>query len=156
MPHATCTVCTHEAHNMIESALRSGGSVRAVARRFGLSPAAVDRHKHHGDREKSRVNTGDLERINVEIRKLHHAQTAARKRRDNDAALAISRELRNWHVLKQKAEVAAIGTASENATEQLSPTEALALAKSVIEARLNDPDVRSWLVGVIERIPQED
>jgi hypothetical protein len=156
MPHPTCTVCTHEAHEMIDSLLMSGGSVRGVARRFGLSPAAVHRHQHHGDREKNRINTGDLERINAEIKKLHHAQTAARKRRDNDAALAISRELRSWHVLKQKAELSAIGTATENATEQLSPTEAVALAMAVIEARLGDPDVRSWVIGITERIPQGD
>jgi transposase-like protein len=152
MPHATCTVCTHHELQSIEVALKGGGSVRAVAKRFGLSPAAVDRHKHHDEYEKTRVNTGEIARINAEIRKLHLAQTNARKRRDNELALQIARELRNWFILKRKAELAS-GTASDSGSqEQLSPGEAVLLARSVIEARLDDPAVREWLLQLVERI----
>src|SRR6266853_6675167 len=78
MPHTTCSVCLHEAHEVIDSLLLSGGSIREVAKRFGVSPAAVHRHQHHSDREKNRINTGEIARINAEIRKLHLAQTNAR------------------------------------------------------------------------------
>ena len=153
MPHPTCTVCLHEAHELIDSALRSGGSVRAVAKRFGLSPAAVDRHKHHGDHPKTPKNIGQIADIDTEIKKLIRAQNRAKRKRDTAGALAIARELRNWFVLRTKAEVAAIGTAADNAIEQLSPAEALTLAKALVEARLDDLEVRAWLKALVERIP---
>jgi hypothetical protein len=43
-----CTVCGHSAVEEVNRAIVSGtGSIRDVARRFGLSAPAVDRHKHH-------------------------------------------------------------------------------------------------------------
>jgi transposase-like protein len=153
MPHQGCSICQHPDLASIEAALNAGDSVREVAKRFVVSPAAVHRHQHHGDRARNRINTGEMERINAEIRKLHLAQTNARKRRDNELALQIARELRNWFILKRKAELATLPIASENTAEGLSPADALQLAKSVIESRIDDPDVRAWLVGLVERIP---
>jgi transposase-like protein len=138
---------------VIDSLLLSGGSIRAVARRFGLSHAAVHRHQNHARHAKKSINTGEIARINAEIRKLHLAQTNARKRRDNELALQIAKELRNWFVLKRKAELARVGTASESTKdEQLLPGEALALAKAVIESQLSDPIVLEWLLQLVERI----
>jgi hypothetical protein len=123
-----------------------------LAKRFGITPASADRHFHHDEHEKSRQNTGHIARIDEEIKKLIRAQNRAKKKRDAAGSLAIARELRNWFVLRTKAEIAAIGTASENSNEQLSPADALRLAQSVIEAQLDNSDVRLWLRGLIERM----
>lgn len=42
---ARCTVCHHDQHEVIDTALASGDSLASVARRFGLSPDAVRRHR---------------------------------------------------------------------------------------------------------------
>jgi hypothetical protein len=44
MPRA-CTVCSHQDTAEITKALVAGGSKSAVAARFGLSPAAIQRHR---------------------------------------------------------------------------------------------------------------
>lgn len=156
MPHQTCSICRHPQREAIDA---DRGSVRAVAKRFGLSPAAVDRHRHHGEHAKARINSGQIEHIDAEIKKLIRAQNRAKKKRDGAGALAIARELRNWFVLRSKAEIAAIGTASEQSGkdgEQLSPVEALALAKAVIEGQLADPEVCAWILGLAERFRPAD
>src|SRR5258708_23407987 len=152
MPHARCSVCNHPPRGAIRAARRGGEPVRAIAKRFGLTPASTDRHFHHDEREKNRASIGEIARINAEIRKLHLAQTNARKRRDNELALQIAKELRNWFVLKRKTELASIGTSSDSAGEQLSPAEALTLAKAVIESDLHSPEVISWVEQLHERI----
>jgi transposase-like protein len=40
-----CRVCTHDALEAIDQALVSGAAVNALASRYGLSEAAVRRHK---------------------------------------------------------------------------------------------------------------
>jgi hypothetical protein len=41
----TCTICRHEKHQEIDRAIVAGGSMRDIARRFGTSTAALQRHK---------------------------------------------------------------------------------------------------------------
>jgi hypothetical protein len=156
MPHARCSVCLHSDLEAIDA---DRGPVRVVARRFGLSPAAVDRHRHHGGHAKARINSGQIEHIDAEIKKLIRAQNRAKKKRDGAGALAIARELRNWFVLRSKAEIAAIGSASEQSGkdgEQLSPAEALALARVVIEGQIADPEVCAWILALAERLRPPD
>ena len=45
MSGQTCTVCVHEAKEAINQALVAGGSRRTIASQYGLSDAAVGRHR---------------------------------------------------------------------------------------------------------------
>ncbi|MEW6365192.1 MAG: hypothetical protein AB1714_11225 [Acidobacteriota bacterium] len=45
MPGAQCTVCKHPQLTEINTALVEGGTIRNVAKQYGLSPTAVYRHK---------------------------------------------------------------------------------------------------------------
>ncbi len=148
MPRQTCTVCRHEQRDAIDEALRRGEpSLRELARQVGLTHAALFRHKQHGVPVKGKA----VSNIKAEIAKLRAAQTAAKRRRDTNAVLAISREIRNWMVLEGK-QGNAIASERVNA-EQLSPGEALSMARAIIESQLHDPEVQSWLHALIERIP---
>jgi hypothetical protein len=153
MPKKRCSVCNHSQVEAIDAALKSGESVRKTAARFGLSPTAISRHENHGKHAEARINTGQIAHIDEEIKKLTRAQNRAKKKRDTNQVLAIARELRNWFVLKQKAELALITTHGETPNgAEISPRDALALAKSVIESQLDDPEVQSWLTGLMERV----
>jgi transposase-like protein len=155
LPHRPCTVCSHSEVNAINAALKAGESVRKAAKRFGVSPAAIDRHKHHDEysrRRQARVNPGHISHIDDEIKKLIRERNRAKKRRDAAGTVAIARELRNWFILKQKAEIASIGPADANVKgEELSRSEALALAKAIIDGEAHDPEVLSWLETLLER-----
>lgn len=149
MPHASCSVCKHDQLEAIDKALLSGASLRATAKQFRLTHAALHRHRHHGAPGQSRKDIGSFERIDREIRKLRHAETAAKKRRDSTAALQIARELRHWFTLRVRAE--AVDDAGKVEPPELSADEALALAKALIESRLDDPDVVVWLRWLLNR-----
>jgi hypothetical protein len=153
MPKKRCSVCNHPQVEAIDTALAGGDSVRKTAARFGLSPTAVSRHENHNKHAEDRINTGQIAHIDEEIRKLTRAQNKAKKKRDTNQVLAIARELRNWFVLRQKAELALITTPGEksNGTD-LSAHDALALAKAVVESQLDDPEVQAWLAGLTERV----
>lgn len=43
----TCTICSHPERTAIEKALLAGTSLRDIARRFGTTKDALDRHKAH-------------------------------------------------------------------------------------------------------------
>ena len=135
MPHQQCTVCQHENLEAIELALKSGASVRAVARQFGLRHAAIDRHRHHDRNSRIRMNTGSLEKIDAAIKKLRQAETNARKRKDSSMALQIAKELRSWFTLRVKAE-AISGPREVQQTEQMSHGEAVAMARTIVEAEV--------------------
>ena len=47
MSGQTCTVCVHEAKEAIDQALVAGGSRRTIANQYGLSDAAVRRHREN-------------------------------------------------------------------------------------------------------------
>jgi hypothetical protein len=153
MPHPACSVCRHAQHDAIDTALKAGESVRVLAGRFGLSKTAVDRHRNHDKRTKTRMNIGQIERIDEEIKKLIRAQNRAKKKRDASQVLAISRELRNWFTIRQKAELACIGTKEDTAdVAQVPQRELIALAQSLVESRLDDRDVQQWILTLAERI----
>jgi transposase-like protein len=156
MPNRVCTVCSHSEVNVINAALKAGESVRKAAKRFGVSPAAIDRHKHHDEyarRRQARENPGHISHIDDEIKKLIRERNRAKKRRDVAGVVTIARELRNWFILKQKAELASIGTAeTKGKGEDLSQSEALALAKVIIESQSHDQGVLAWLEAQMERI----
>lgn len=153
MPHQQCSVCRHPKREEIDAALAGLESVRAVAKRFGISPAAADRHHHHDDNKKKRMNTADLTRIDAEIRKLHFAQTAARKRRDNTVALQIARELRSWFTLRVKA--SAVSQANQvQQNEEIGRVEAIAMARLLIESEVaaGSAETVAWLHALLERV----
>jgi transposase-like protein len=152
MPHARCSVCSHPQYAAIEDAIQKGGSVRELAKRFGLSPAAVHRHQHHGTQAKTRINIGQIAHIDEEIKKLIRAQNRAKKKRDTAGALAVARELRNWFVLRSKAEVAASAAQPEQ-SEQMSRTEAVGMSKLIIEAEVTagSSEIIQWLQALLER-----
>jgi hypothetical protein len=153
MPRKNCTVCQHPQHDDIDTALKARASLGETAKRFGLTKSALHRHLHHGERTKALINIGQIERIDDEIKKLIRAQNRAKKKRDAPQVLAISRELRNWFTIRQKAELASIGTKEDKAdTVQVQHHELLALAKALIESQLQDPDVQRWLLGLVERV----
>jgi hypothetical protein len=154
VPKSRCSICLHPERQAIEETLKAGGSVRSTAVRFGLSHAAVHRHVHEGDEKKTRVNAGQIAHIDAEIEKLKRAQNRARKKRDSAGALAIAKELRNWFVLRQKAEIVEIASSSESTDgTEVSLPDATQIAKSVIESQLLDVDIQAWLRSLIERIP---
>jgi hypothetical protein len=43
----SCTVCIHPDHTAIADALATGRSLRDVAKQFGTSKSAMQRHYHH-------------------------------------------------------------------------------------------------------------
>ena len=155
MPHATCIVCLHPELEAINAALESGASVRVVARRFGVSHSVIHTHRHHDDAKKKPINIGVLKRIDREISTLHVAQNKARKRKDNEMSLKLTREIRTWFTLRAKTVAAeAIAGAQDHQSdhEAITAQEALSLARSVIESQLDSDEVRSWLRSLLDRI----
>jgi hypothetical protein len=43
-----CSICAHPNRAVIDAALESGQSLRAVARQFAVSKSSVERHQKHG------------------------------------------------------------------------------------------------------------
>jgi len=141
MPHPTCTVCLHADVAGIDEALRTGSpSMRELAKQSGLSLTAIYRHKQHAKSVKGSV----IKNIPEEIRKLKIMLNAAKRRKDTNGALSISREIRAWVMLEAKVRPIA-PTEGANADDVLSLRDALTVAKSLIESQLSDPDVRAWL-----------
>jgi transposase-like protein len=154
VPRRRCRACDHAEHDAIDAALKAGGSLRTVAKRFGLAPHTVFLHTHHDDTKKTPISKGETARIDKEIQRLHWAQNRAQRRKDNALALQIARELRNWHGLRLKAVAIDAARPSEQ-LEAISLAEALELARGLVEGALNDPEVVSWLRSLLERLPAD-
>jgi transposase-like protein len=153
MPHLRCSVCRHPERQAIDAALKAGESLRKLAKRFGVSYQTVHRHLHEEDRDKTRIKTGQIARIDEEIKKLIRAQNRAKKKRDSAGALAIARELRNWFVLRQKAEVVACAASQVETNTTMTRGEALAVAQGLIESEVSagSQEIIVWLRGLLER-----
>jgi hypothetical protein len=147
MPRAKCSVCRHPDLNTIDDALRTGSAtMRELAERSGLSLPALDRHK-----QKHLISKGrPVKNIGEEIRRLRIMLAKVRKKGDTNAALAISREIRSWMVFEGK--TANVIPSGSGNVEELSRSEALSMAKAIIESQLHDPDVRSWLIELTDRM----
>lgn len=110
-----CTICNHPQRGEIEADLLQGESERTIANRYGVSKAAVGRHRRNGHLPKEVVekaaeiaqNIGDqtvalLERRKQEILKVVEAtdESILRKARDGDLsstdAINAQRELREY------------------------------------------------------------
>jgi hypothetical protein len=152
MSRQQCTVCKHPELAAIDAALASGASVRAVAGQFGVSKTAVDRHHNHAKHKQDRINTGEIQRIDKEIAKLHRAENRAKRRRDTAGALALARELRSWFALRQKAE-AISGARQVQQAEEITRGEAVTMARAIVEAELTSgsTEIIEWLRGLLER-----
>ena len=105
-----CTVCTHPERERIEKDLVTGGSIRNIAKRFGLSPASVHRHKaDHLPASLIEANkAGDvaradcvLEEIRAEIRRIQRlykkAEAILDRAQNQPIALKSVRELSRLH-----------------------------------------------------------
>lgn len=147
MPRQTCTVCAHQERSAIDAAITRGSPpLREIAKQCGLSLTAVFRHKQHMVVAKAST----MKNIPEEIRKLRIMLAKAKRKGDTSGALSISREIRAWLTLEAKSQDV---TASDSGNaEELSRSEALALAKAIIEGQLEDPDVVAWLTGLMERV----
>jgi hypothetical protein len=149
MPHRKCAAC--EFDEAIAIARKSGASMRALAERFNLPLTTIFEHLHHSENAKSPINIDEIERIDKEIAELRAAQNRAKRNKRNVEALAIQREIRSWHVLRTKATTIAGAQAQPN--EPITPAEALALARAVIEAHLDDVEVVAWMRSLLDRVP---
>lgn len=156
MPHKPCSVCIHPDRQDVDRALMSGASVREVAKQFGIGKSSIERHWLHARRKSRRLDVDELARIDAEIKKLHHSETAARRRKDGALALRIAREIRQWHETRAKA--VAMFDANRHGAEEstITPQEALALAMGVVESRLNEPEVKAWIHALNERVCSEE
>jgi len=105
-----CKVCTHPEREGIEKDLVSGGSIRDIAKRFGLSPASVHRHKSDHlpaslveARQAQDVVRADsvLHEIRAEIRRIRRlyekAEAILDRAQDQPIALKTVRELGRLH-----------------------------------------------------------
>lgn len=157
MPHAACSVCQRPDVAAIDAALKEKvGSVRGLAKRFGIHGSALHRHLHHDDNEpvpESADNTGEIARIRREIYRLGRAETAAKRRRDTGRLIQLSREKRAWHQLLIKAE----GFAAMTATREeavITHAEAISGALVLVEAELasGNQEVLKNLCNALERV----
>jgi hypothetical protein len=153
MPHAVCGACKHPEAAAIDAAIKAKAPLRVVAKRFRLSLTTIFLHSHHDDAKKSRINIGQIARIDKEIAQLRAAASRAKRRKNNELALNIAKELRSWFQLRVKAEIVAGAQQAKQADQQaITPAEALGLAQAVIESQLDSVEVRSWLKALSERI----
>ncbi len=146
MPSVPCTVCAHEHREAIDRGLvTKSGSLRSLARQFGLSKDALYRHSKHAI---TPVKTGCKD-VDDEIIRLRKQQANAMRRRDNSAAMKISAELRNWMTLKVKTE--SYQAPEKAAADGLSRREAFETAKQVIEMEVSAgmPGLREWLEEIL-------
>lgn len=154
MPHKRCTVCAHPECQAADTALARGDSLREVAQRYGFSKSSIERHARHARGQKSRLDSDELNRIDGEIRGLRVSQAAARRRGEAALVLRIAREIRQWHETRAKA-VAMFDANRHGEESTITPQEALQLARSVIEAHLNEFETKAWLRSLVERIDAE-
>jgi hypothetical protein len=148
MPRQTCSVCKHLERDAIDAAIRKGSPpLRAIAERSGLSLTAVHRHKQHMVVAKGST----IQNIPEEIRRMRIMLAKAKRKGDTSATLAISREIRAWMTFESKNQSVIPGDTGN--VEELSRSDALALARAIVESALDDPDVKSWLRALVERIP---
>jgi hypothetical protein len=96
----TCTICTHEQGEQIDTALLKGEPYRRIAQRFTASPDAVLRHKSHLPRTLAKAEEArEMAQAGTLLQRLTdlHAETLtilkeARQNRNGELALkAIAR-----------------------------------------------------------------
>jgi hypothetical protein len=106
-----CRACGLPDRESLDQALLAGrGSLRTLAKQFGVSVAGLFRHKQHlpmnevqaaeaaADAGKDELLSA-IDRVVCELRGL---QSRAKRLRNAQDALAVSRELRAWFTLKAK------------------------------------------------------
>jgi transposase-like protein len=105
----TCTICAHEKRQEIDRAIVAGGSIRAIAGRFGTSRMALQRHKEshlpatlaeaHEAEEVARADTL-LDQVNdLQAKTLAILQKAERAGDLRTAATAIGQARQNLELL---------------------------------------------------------
>jgi hypothetical protein len=146
MPRQTCSVCKHPERADIEKAITSGTpSLRDLAQQCGLGLTSLFRHKQH----MAVAKDSSMKNIPEEIRKLRIMLAKAKRKGDTSSALSISREIRAWLAFEAKTRPI---HQDKTITDEIPVRDAVALAKSVIESQLDDPDVQAWLAGLTERV----
>jgi DNA-binding IclR family transcriptional regulator len=148
MARQRCSVCVHPDLAAIEASISSGTpSLRDLAAQCGLSKAALFRHKQH-----AKVAKGSAAKnLSEEIRKLRIMLAKAKRKGDTTAALSISREIRAWMLMEAKTRP--IVSQDSAVSDEMPLRDAVAIARSVIESQLDDPDTQAWLKSLMERVP---
>jgi len=100
----TCTVCVHEAKEAIDQALVAGGSRRTIANQYGVSDAAVGRHRQNhlpatlvkaAEAQESARGGRLLDRVDGLVEKALSVLKDAENTKDGRLALGAIREARN-------------------------------------------------------------
>jgi hypothetical protein len=123
--------------------------MRDLAAQSGLTSSALFRHKQHAKVAKGQ----SVKNIPEEIRKLKIMLNSAKRRRDTSAALSISREIRAWLTFEAKTQ--SVLPQNGAIAEEMPLRDAVAIAKSVIESQVGDPEIQTWLRSLVERVPVE-
>jgi hypothetical protein len=148
MPRQTCTVCKHEQRPGIEAAITKGSPpLRELAKQCGLSLTAVFRHKQHMVVAKGST----MKNIPEEIRKLRIMLAKAKRKGDTSSALSISREIRAWLAFEAKTQ--SVMPQDGAIADEMPLRDAVAIAKSVIESQVADPEIQTWLRSLVEQVP---
>jgi hypothetical protein len=149
MPHQQCLVCASPLRAEIDKALQDGQpSLRELSRQVGISYQAIWRHSQHGVPGKPKT----VSNIKTEISKLRCAQTAAKRRRDSKAVVALSKEIRAWTQLEAKTRNV-VPVEPEKAKEP-TRSEALTMAKAIIEMELQSQEIAVWIQDLAERLKE--
>jgi hypothetical protein len=98
----TCTVCAHASRRKIDAAIVSGTSYRNISKRFGISPAALTRHKSHvsmaleraSDRRELSIGESVLARLEGLYKRGITMLDSAEKKKNHFACIGYYRELR--------------------------------------------------------------
>lgn len=97
----TCTICRHRKREEIERALLKGEPLRAIAKRSGISPTALWRHKDHVSEALTKsveatemAHAGHLaDQLKALIADAQRLKRQAERKRDITTALKAIREL---------------------------------------------------------------
>lgn len=151
MPNA-CKVCTHEQRPAIDQALVTDASNRRIAAQYGMSEAAVRRHKAEhlpASMVKAQEQTDVRQAINVikQLKAINGATLAILKeaRADKNGELALKAVDRIQRQLELQAKL--LGELQQEGTINVTVSaEWLTLRAVVIQALLPYPDA-AWAVG---------
>lgn len=171
-----CSICTHREAEQINAALVENESLRNIAKRFGISAAAVFRHKAEhisetmakaqGAKEAAEVARGDslLARVESHLSRIERLQEAAEtileeatehkgKLSAIGAAAVVSRELRGCYELlgKLAGELREQSTTVNVGISLATSPEWIATRGAILRALEDFPDARRAVADAISR-----
>ena len=134
-----CSVCAHPDRIGIETGMRSGTRYTALREAFGVSGAALSRHKAHMlDYAPSPARDKQLIAIDLQISALRRIQSRARRTKNgSELALKVSRELRSWFAMRVQfaRSVQMLSTKRERSEPELSEEQLQAAAEVILRRK---------------------